>query len=242
MAALAQPPRHSRRPRASPSHPPPLPLPATRLRRAGGGRSEKPTWVNLAGCAERPTHRRRAGEGLSTIARQRRQPLTFAPRSSPGARFAASPRSPLPASGATACTHLSGGIPPPPCGEDRLGRRPSEKGVAGHRAPYRRVTQSLQPQGPRPDGSLDLASAADVAAGRLRQIALCPAPPSSLGLRPSRSSPQGGRTGARRLCENPIGRRERRFAQLRQHRRGACVRASGLAGACQRAGKGQPVK
>src|SRR5215218_6797909 len=47
MAALAQPPRRSRRPRASPNHPPPLPLPATRLRRAGGGRSEKPTGVNL---------------------------------------------------------------------------------------------------------------------------------------------------------------------------------------------------
>src|SRR5215207_10735335 len=42
MAALAQPPHHPRHPRASPSHPPPLPLPATRLRRAGGGRSEKP--------------------------------------------------------------------------------------------------------------------------------------------------------------------------------------------------------
>jgi len=40
MAALAQPPHHPRRPRAWPSHPPPLPLPATRLRRAGGGRSE----------------------------------------------------------------------------------------------------------------------------------------------------------------------------------------------------------
>src|SRR5215212_9496681 len=26
--------------------------------------------------------------------------------------------------------------PPPPFGEDRLGRRPSEKGVAGHGAPY----------------------------------------------------------------------------------------------------------
>ncbi len=38
MAALAQPPRRSRRHLASPSHPPPLPLPATRLRRAGGGR------------------------------------------------------------------------------------------------------------------------------------------------------------------------------------------------------------
>src|SRR5215207_8797625 len=47
MAALARPPQHPRRPLASPSHPPPLPLPATRLRRAGGGRSEKPTWVNL---------------------------------------------------------------------------------------------------------------------------------------------------------------------------------------------------
>src|SRR5215207_3548084 len=46
MAALAQPPHHPRHPRASPSHPPPLPLPATRLRRAGGGRSEKPTCVN----------------------------------------------------------------------------------------------------------------------------------------------------------------------------------------------------
>src|SRR5215208_3946992 len=38
----------------------------------------------------------------------------------------------LPREAATACTHLSGGIPPPPCGEDRLGRRPSEGGVAGH--------------------------------------------------------------------------------------------------------------
>ena len=47
MAALAQPPRHPRRHFTSPSHPPPLPLPATRLRRAGGGRSEKPTCVNL---------------------------------------------------------------------------------------------------------------------------------------------------------------------------------------------------
>ena len=46
MAALAQPPHHPRRPLGSPSHPPPLPLPATRLRRAGGGRSEKPTCVN----------------------------------------------------------------------------------------------------------------------------------------------------------------------------------------------------
>src|SRR5215213_1160515 len=46
MAALAQPPRRSRRPRASPSHPPPLPLPTSRLRRARGGRSEKPTCEN----------------------------------------------------------------------------------------------------------------------------------------------------------------------------------------------------
>src|SRR5829696_439695 len=45
MGALAQPPHHPRRPRASPSHPPPLPLSASRLRRAGGGRSAKPTWV-----------------------------------------------------------------------------------------------------------------------------------------------------------------------------------------------------
>ena len=36
MAALAQPPHHPRRPLASPSHPPPLPLPATRF--ASGGR------------------------------------------------------------------------------------------------------------------------------------------------------------------------------------------------------------
>src|SRR5215208_6014340 len=47
MAALAQPPHHPRRRLASPSHPPPLPLPATRLRRAGGGKSEKPTFCNL---------------------------------------------------------------------------------------------------------------------------------------------------------------------------------------------------
>src|SRR5215216_2284768 len=55
MAALAQPPQHPRRPSASPSHPPPLPLPlpATRLRRAGGGRSERPTCVNLVAGRER---------------------------------------------------------------------------------------------------------------------------------------------------------------------------------------------
>src|SRR5215204_335565 len=47
MAALAQPARRSRRPLASPGRPHPLPLPATRLRRAGGGRSEKPKRVNL---------------------------------------------------------------------------------------------------------------------------------------------------------------------------------------------------
>jgi hypothetical protein len=55
MAALAQPPRHPRRHFTSPSHPPPLPLPATRLRRAGGGRSEKPTCVNLAALWAEPT-------------------------------------------------------------------------------------------------------------------------------------------------------------------------------------------
>ena len=43
--------------------------------------------------------------------------------------------------------------PPPPCGEDRLGRRPSEKGVAGHGAPCRRGTQSLSAAGAGPDGS-----------------------------------------------------------------------------------------
>src|SRR5829696_8591081 len=52
MAALAQPPHHSRLPPASPSHPAPLPLPAARLRRAGGGRSEKLTWVNLIALQE----------------------------------------------------------------------------------------------------------------------------------------------------------------------------------------------
>jgi hypothetical protein len=40
--ALAQPPHRPRRPLAWPSRPPPLPLPATRLRRAGGGRSREP--------------------------------------------------------------------------------------------------------------------------------------------------------------------------------------------------------
>ena len=53
---------------------------------------------------------------------------------------------PLPAR-ATACTHLSGGIPPPPCGEDPLGRRPSEKGVAGHRPLGRSRSPRHQSQG-----------------------------------------------------------------------------------------------
>src|SRR3954451_21562508 len=55
---------------------------------------------------------------------------------------------------ASAFTHLlAESLPPPPCGEHRLGRRPSEKGVAGHGAPCRRGTQVLQPQGAGPDGS-----------------------------------------------------------------------------------------
>jgi hypothetical protein len=51
--------------------------------------------------------------------------------------------------------------PPPPCGEDRLGRRPGEEGVAGHGAPYRRGTQVCQPQGPGLTDHVGLAPAAD---------------------------------------------------------------------------------
>src|ERR1044071_241794 len=49
----------------------------------------------LPACGERPTRRRRAGEGLSTPALDRRQPLTLALR----ARLVPSARAPLPASG-----------------------------------------------------------------------------------------------------------------------------------------------
>ena len=52
-------------------------------------------------------------------------------------------------------------VAPPPCGEDRLGRRRSEEGVAGHGAPCRRGTQSLQPRGPGLTDHVGLAPAAD---------------------------------------------------------------------------------
>jgi hypothetical protein len=54
-------------------------------------------------------------------------------------------------------------------------------------------------------------------AGRLRQTALCPAPPSSLGLRPSRSSPTRGEGNcAPALCESasPFGRGSRCGARV----------------------------
>src|SRR5215212_8826383 len=63
---------------------------------------------------------------------------------------------------ARAFTHLlAESLPPPPCGEDRLGRRPSEKGGAGHEAPDRRGTQSPSAAGAGPGGLLGFAPAAD---------------------------------------------------------------------------------
>src|SRR6476619_321097 len=52
---------------------------------------------------------------------------------------------------ARAFTHLlAESLPPPPCGEDRLGRRPREKGGAGHEDPDRRGTQSPSAAGAGP--------------------------------------------------------------------------------------------
>src|SRR4051812_15541567 len=50
---------------------------------------------------------------------------------------------------ARAFTHLlAESLPPPPCGEDRLGRRPSEKGAPGMKHLTDEGLKVLQPQGP----------------------------------------------------------------------------------------------
>ena len=84
-----------------------------------------------------------------------------APRGSAPHPARAPPESALPATRFASGGREVRAAPPPPCGEDRLGRRPSEKGVAGHGAPYRRGTQSLQPQGPGLTDDVGLAPAAD---------------------------------------------------------------------------------
>src|SRR5215208_4201108 len=85
-------------------------------------------------------------------------------------------------------------LPPPPCGEVRLGRRPSGVGVAGHRALksmpatpcLSRRAKAGRSVRPRP---LRLTRVELVIGCR----ALCPATPLRLGLRPSPPPPQGGR-------------------------------------------------
>ena len=82
--------------------------------------------------------------------------------------------------------------PPPPCGEDRLGRRPSEKGVAGHRAPCPPGTQSPSAARAAPTDRVGPAPAADARRVGFDREPYARRPPPRSGLRPSRSSPTRG--------------------------------------------------
>src|SRR5215212_4613541 len=110
-------------------------------------------------------------------------------------------RTPLSRTGYVVHTFVGRVAPPPPCGEDRLGRRPSEEGGAGHGAPCRRGTRSLQPQGPGLTDHVGLAPAADARRAGFDREPYARRPPPY-------PPPQGGRGIARRLCENLITLRE----------------------------------
>src|SRR3954447_13785775 len=98
------------------------------------------------------------GRDSSRLGRCSRDVKTIFYKISAGEESGANPSLPR----ARAFTHLlAESLPPPPCGEDRLGRRPSEKGGAGHEAPDRRGTQSPSAAGAGPGGLLRFAPAAD---------------------------------------------------------------------------------
>src|SRR5215207_6242080 len=94
---------------------------------------------------------------------------------------------------------MSPQLPPPPCGEVRLGRRPSGVGVAGHRA-LKSMPATLcisrRDQGQAIRSALTPAADTGLSFPSGRR-APSPAAPLRLGLRPSPPPPQGGR-GTRR--------------------------------------------
>ena len=136
------------------------------------------------------------GEGMSTLEHKRRHPLTRS------RLLGASRLSPQ----AYGIHTFAGRVapPPPPCGEDRLGRRPSEKGVAGHGAPCRRGTEVCQPQGPGLTDHVGLAPAADARRAGFDREPYARRPPPRSAFGRVAPPPQGGRGIAPRLCENPI--------------------------------------
>src|SRR3954466_8585321 len=98
-----------------------------------------------------------------------------------------------------------------PCGGGPTRPKAERGGGAGHRAPGRSRPALHQPQGQGPRDPSGPAPAAERTESRVGDGAPCPATPFSLGLRPSRSSPQGGggmRRRARRLDRSgPSGSR-----------------------------------
>ena len=120
----------------------------------------------------------------------------------PGAETEAA-RGPLPPR--LADSHKAGAqFPSPLVGEDRLGRRPSEEGGAGHRAPGRSRPAVHQPQGQGPRGPSGPAPAAD----RLSPSSVrCSMPGDPLLARPSAelALPARGRRErfGQQMCERP---------------------------------------
>src|SRR4051794_13355356 len=94
----------------------------------------------------------------------------------PGAETEAA-RGPLPPR--LADSHKAGAqFPSPLVGEDRLGRRPSEEGGAGHRAPGRSRPAVHQSQGQGPRGPSGPAPAADRLESLVRKVLHARRPPS----------------------------------------------------------------
>src|SRR5215208_5549914 len=108
------------------AQPSPTPTPPRQSASPRGGREEREADMGesgrLRGEADSPkASGRGAGDG--------RAPASTAPPLRPPIKSGGSLRGlaakPSPRKRATACTHLSGGMPPPPCGEERLGPAPS---------------------------------------------------------------------------------------------------------------------
>src|SRR5215204_3870413 len=102
-----------------------------------------------------------------------------------------------------ACVRTS---PPPLWGRTDSAEGRARRGVAGHGAPCRRSTQPCQPQERGLTGSPAACPCGRCRGGLLRPRGLCPATPFSLGLRPSRSSPQGGGGMPPYRCVHPVAR------------------------------------